>query len=86
MLNQNFNPNFKIKLDKPLKLGNMRKNRRALRKNANIMVNPLGKPISIVFCLPGSPFSNKFLLGSFLYNSFIIQQQNLRLKLIIKLN
>ena len=58
-----FNPDLKIKLDKPLKLGNMRKNRRAIRKNTKIIVNPLGKPITVVFCLPGSPFSNKFLLG-----------------------
>jgi hypothetical protein len=58
-----FNPNLKIKLDKPLKLGNMRKNRRGTRKNTNIQTNPLGRPISIVFCLPGTPFSNKFLLG-----------------------
>jgi len=58
-----FNPDLKIKLDKPLKLGNMRKNRRAIRKNTKIIVNPLGNPITVVFCLPGSPFSNKFLLG-----------------------
>mgnify|MGYP000386185845 CR=1 FL=1 len=57
------NPNFKIKLDKPLKLGNMRINRRLSRKSQKVNMNPLGRPLTIIFCLPGTPFSNKFLIG-----------------------
>jgi len=57
------NPNLKIKLDKPLKLGNMRKSRKILRKTQKVNMNPLGRPLTIIFCLPGTPFSNKFLIG-----------------------
>jgi len=57
-----FNPNLKIKLDKPLRIGNQRRIRNVNKSRKNPM-NPIGKPIKVIFCLPGSPFSDKFLLG-----------------------
>jgi len=60
-----FNPNKSklVKLDKPLSIGGRRTTRRKnsfIKKNST---NPLGRSLTIIFCLPGTPFSNKFLLS-----------------------
>jgi len=59
-----FNTNSKlVKLDKPLSIGGRRTSRRKNTFTKNRSTNPLGRPLKIVFCLPGTPFSNKFLLS-----------------------
>ena len=52
-----FNPNKSklVKLDKPLSIGGRRTTRRKnsfIKKNST---NPLGRPLTIIFCLPGNP-------------------------------
>jgi len=57
------NPSQKlVKLDKPLSIGGRRRTRKKTLSHKRL-TNPLGRPLNIIFCLPGTPFSNKFLMG-----------------------